>query len=228
MKITSGLTRTIATEPCLQGQESRGDADVLLPRAVELEADGFCAASRRLAWRRWLAMGWIDSNWGRLSALEPQPATITLDSLPAGWLNAMPLYPRQTDQYRQLAEADVERSQLGVQDRFEAHDLDERLMEDLCQQLRQYPICQARLVKKTLRFFPEQPLYVLLVEPMGSHTFSPDCDGIDGPAEPTLGTQIAQELRFRRELLVCLTSNTEPQLVARIEASSRPLWHAAD
>lgn len=119
-------------------------------------------------------------------------------------------------QYRPLAEADQERSQLTTQDQFERHDLDERLLSELAQQLQRYPICRADLVKKTLRFFPEQPLYILLVT-------TRECQNSPVPkvGESTLGTQIAQELRFGRELLVCLTDQTDPDLIQRIQEQSQ-------
>jgi hypothetical protein len=115
-----------------------------------------------------------------------------------------PLYLRKTEQYRTLAGADQERSQLTLQDRFEAHDLDSRLLNQLRQQLQRYPICRASLVKKRLRFFPEQPLYILLVDPSHSQVDS------------TLGTQIAQELKFGRDLLVRLSVDCEPSLLEQI------------
>lgn len=196
---------------------------------------GFGAASQQLALRRSAAMHQamhqaISQAWPPREAMQPQysavrpTSPIATEDSSEGESKEMPLYPRKVYQYRRLAEADFERSQLGPQDQFEAHDLDELLLEDLRQQLQRYPIAQAQLVKKTLRFFPEQPLYVLLVTPTLA---------CEEPAHPdwasTLGTQIAQELCFSRELLVCLTSETESPLVERIQAkSAQPLWDAAD
>lgn len=237
MKVTSSPAISIAS--VTQNQAASLTLDMQeqpkhsTPRAAQPPgADfGFGAASQQLALRRSAAMQQTMSQalppraamQPRYSAVRPTSHAATEDS-PEGESKEMPLYPRKIYQYRRLAEADFERSQLGPQDQFEAHDLDERLLEDLRQQLQRYPIAQAQLVKKTLRFFPEQPLYVLLVTP------TLVCGE---PAHPdwasTLGTQIAQELCFSRELLVCLTSETESPLVERIQAkSAQPLWDTAE
>lgn len=198
--------------------ESRPLLESSVPRAeMGLSNDGlgFAAASRRLALRRSAVIFQEDnpsevmpSNFpGRLPMGHSVP-----EYLQGCQSKESPVNPRKIHQYRTLAEADLERSQLNPDDQFETHDLDEQLLGDLCQQLQRYPIAQAELVKKTLRFFPEQPLYVLLV--------CPAAEQLNPSLELTLGTQIAQELRFSRELLVCLTSDTEPQLVNRIQAKS--------
>lgn len=192
--------------------------EAYVPRAaMSLRHDlGFSAASQHLAWRRSAAIAEEDN---RSEAMQPNfshrrpPSHPMAGCLPEGQSKGWPQYPRQIDRYRILAEADWERSQLTSQDQFEPHDLDQLLLGSLCQQLRRYPIARAELVKKTLRFFPEQPLYVMLICPAASCAEQPLSS-----LSSTLGTQIAQELCFSRELLVCLTQDTEPQLVERIRA----------
>lgn len=111
----------------------------------------------------------------------------------------------------QWAQAVEERSRLTPQDQFEAHDLDSMRLRQLQTQLGAYGIDRAYLVKKRLRFFPEQPLYILLVRPHQADTQA---------VLATLGTQIAQELKFYGELLVRLTTETEPELVVQIQAQA--------
>lgn len=224
MKVTSRPAISIAPAPAppcrslTPEPEQRTEAD--LPRAaISLGNDlGFSVASKRLALRR-SALLCQENNLSevmqsKLSYLLPVGHPIS------GYLReqrskVLPLHPRKIHQYRTLAEADLERSQLTPQDQFEAHDLDELLLGELCQQLQRYPIARAELVKKTLRFFPEQPLYILLVRPVADMA-----EQQLSLIESTLGTQIAQELCFSRELLVCLTGETEPHLIDRIQAKS--------
>ncbi len=202
--------------------EPRQLATTCLPRAaISLGNDlGFSAASQRLALRRSAASCQEDNlseaMQSNFSDFLPAGQPISAGYLQRRRSNVLPLSPRKIHQYRTLAEADLERSQLTLQDQFETHDLDRQLQVNLCAQLQRYPIARADLVKKTLRFFPEQPLYVLLVSPSADLA-----EQLNSSLESTLGTQIAQELCFSRELLVCLTSETEPQLIQRIQAKSK-------
>ena len=195
-------------------------AETYVPRAHLSQGNslGFAAASQRLALRRSTAIRQADSL---PDVMQPNlayllPVGHSISGYGRGYQSkSFPLHSRKINQYRTLAEADLERSQLTSQDQFEIHDLDGQLLGELRQQLQCYPITGAELVKKTLRFFPEQPLYVLLVSPGAVSAKHPA-----PPLESTLGTQIAQELCFRRELLVCLMGETEPCLVERIQAQS--------
>lgn len=119
--------------------------------------------------------------------------------------------PRGLAHVRRLATAVQERSQLSSGDRFEAHGLGEARLAQLQSQLCGYGLRSAHLVKKSLRLFPEQPLYVLLVQAQGEGT-APD---------PSLSSQIAQEIAFRGELLVCLVGSLLPPLEAAIQAVPR-------
>lgn len=199
----------------------RSQKDCFVPRsATALGNDlGFSAASQRLAQRRSAVSHQgsplSEAMQSNLAYLLPAGHAVS-GYLQGGQSKLMSATPRKMLQYRALAEADLERSQLTVQDQFEAHDLDHLLLSDLAQQLQRYPIGRADLVKKTLRFFPEQPLYVLLVTPVVAQASTIAAN----TSEFTLGTQIAQELSFSRELLVCLTCQTEPDLIHRIQAQS--------
>jgi hypothetical protein len=173
---------------------------------------GFAVASQRLAGRRLTLL--CEENapqtspaFAMMAHFFPGDSFISA-ALPSHSSRLVPLHPRKTEQYRTLAGADQERSQLTLQDRFEAHDLDAMLLHQLRQQLQRYPIRRASLVKKRLRFFPEQPLYVLLVEPSYCQV------------DFTLGTQIAQELKFGRDLLVRLSLDCEPSLIEQIWAKA--------
>lgn len=191
-----------------------------VPRSASAlgNAFGFAAASQRLAQRRSVVSRKVsptsDAMQFNLASFLP-PGRTPSDYLWGDRSQGLSVAADPMLQYRPLAEADLERSQLTAHDQFEVHDLDKLLLGGLVQQLRRYPICRADLVKKTLRFFPEQPLYVLLVTPIASQD-----DAIPGAADSTLGTQIAQELRFSRELLVCLTDQMEPALSRRIQGQS--------
>jgi len=220
ISVASASRQPACPPVCALSPWSQRPEGAFVPRAAAGRGKlGFSAASQRLAQRR-LALLCQEEHLSAAMQFELSELLPASHAVSEYWqgcqFKPMPLYKRKIQQYRRLAEADQERSQLTAQDQFEPHDLDGQLLEDLRQQLQHYPIGRAELVKKTLRFFPEQPLYVLLVAPHGCEATS-----TSPQPEPTLGTQIAQELCFRRELLVCLTPMTEPLLVARIQAVSQ-------
>lgn len=222
MKATSSPTLSLAPSTETQSRRlfpgRRSPQDCFVPRsAAALGHDlGFSEASQRLAQRRSAirrqGTSLAEAMQSNLAYLLPAGHAVS-GYLQGHQSKLLPVMPHNMQRYRTLAEADQERSQLTAQDQFESHDLDGLLLGDLAQQLQRYPIGRADLVKKTLRFFPEQPLYVLLVTPVA---FQDSANAL----ESTLGTQIAQELSFSRELLVCLTSQTEPDLIHRIQAQS--------
>lgn len=127
--------------------------------------------------------------------------------------------PRGLAQVRRLAQAVQERSHLQPGDRFEPHGLGGKQLAQLQRQLSCYGLSAAHLVKKSLRLFPEQPLYVLLVEPLTSPP--PRGQQPRPQVDSSLGTQIAQELNIQPELLVCLSDSLDPQLEQLIRAVPR-------
>jgi Zn-dependent protease with chaperone function len=66
--------------------------------------------------------------------------------------------------YERLTLAQAERDQLQIQDQFSAADSSPEAQETLIQQLANHPIQTAYLVQKILQYFPERPLYVLLIK----------------------------------------------------------------
>ena len=75
----------------------------------------------------------------------------------SGEPNAVP-----TDDDEKISLAQQERSSISVGDRFESHDLSASAQAKLVEQLSHYPqVKEAYLVRKTLQYFPEKPLYVL-------------------------------------------------------------------
>lgn len=66
--------------------------------------------------------------------------------------------------YEIVLEAQDERAIVSVYDSFLPHDLPKPLLKKLSRQLSSYPqMCEAYLVRKVLKYFPECPLYVLAV-----------------------------------------------------------------
>jgi len=75
----------------------------------------------------------------------------------SGEPNAVP-----TDDDEKITLAQQERSSISAGDRFESHDLSASAQAKLVEQLSHYPqVKEAYLVRKTLQYFPEKPLYVL-------------------------------------------------------------------
>ena len=75
----------------------------------------------------------------------------------SGEPNAVP-----TDDDEKISLAQQERSSISVGDRLESHDLSASAQAKLVEQLSHYPqVKEAYLVRKTLQYFPEKPLYVL-------------------------------------------------------------------
>lgn len=75
----------------------------------------------------------------------------------SGEPNAVP-----TDDDEKITLAQQERFSISTGDRFESHDLSASAQAKLVEQLSHYPqVKEAYLVRKTLQYFPEKPLYVL-------------------------------------------------------------------
>ena len=75
----------------------------------------------------------------------------------SGEPNAVP-----TDDDEKITLGQQERFSISTGDRFESHDLSASAQAKLVEQLSHYPqVKEAYLVRKTLQYFPEKPLYVL-------------------------------------------------------------------
>lgn len=80
-----------------------------------------------------------------------------------GKIDAAQLYRQRAEQHHELTlRAQEERSCLNLKDELQPHNLPTANVKKLCQQLSQYPeVKTVYLVQKVVKYFPEQPVYVL-------------------------------------------------------------------
>lgn len=123
---------------------------------------------------------------------------------------------RAGQHYRLLLQAREERSQLGVGDRFEPHDLSVEAIAQLQQQLSSHnQIAKAYLVRKIVQYLPEKPCYILGIE-REFHKLKPETTD-----ERELVQQLIREISA--EILVLILDDRTRDLekkIGRIEGAA--------
>lgn len=102
----------------------------------------------------------------------------------------------------EISLAQQERSSLLASDGFESHDLSASAQANLVEQLSRYPqVKEAYLVRKTLQYFPEKPLYILGIIRRRRWLESEE-------AEPKLVNKLMTELALPNQTwIICLNND---------------------
>jgi tetratricopeptide (TPR) repeat protein len=114
-----------------------------------------------------------------------------------GQLEEAEAYLQRVQQHSQAwKKAQQERSRVSDKERFEPHNLPEREVKQIAQQLSGFPeVGEAYLVRKVVKFFPEKPFYVLGI----SRRFVKG-SGINYKLDWELIEQLEAELNFSGEV----------------------------
>lgn len=153
LELTDHETALPLVKAVLQQNSTHAEANYVLGRILAEESNPEAIPHLEIAMRQdkhktlsgCQIIGHILSQLGRDSEIEPY---------------------RQLAQehYQMLLLAEQERAQVSVSDEFIPHELSKSDLAELSQQLRRYPhICEAYLVQKKVRYFPEEPFYVMVI-----------------------------------------------------------------